>query len=102
MQVNMVIIVRCAAKVNIVIQMMLQIPVFSAQRENTRIKRAKLFVFLVYQERMKINLGQNNAKTVEKVSTATKESSSIVPTVLLPKLRRYVPLTALNVKQGNT
>jgi hypothetical protein len=62
MQVNMVIIVRCAAKVNIVIQMMLQIPVFSAQRENTKIKWAKLFVFRVYQERMKMIPVQPNVK----------------------------------------
>ena len=74
MQVNMVIIVRCAAKVNIVIQMMLQTPVFCAQRVNTRIKRGKHFVFLVYLVISTINMVEQLALNVQSIHLATQRN----------------------------
>ena len=56
------------------------------------------FASLACQERMKMKLRQQNAKYVVRANTATKVSSQTVPTVLPPKLRRNVPLFALNAK----
>jgi len=56
------------------------------------------FASLACQERMKMKLRQQNAKYVVKANTTTKAGSPIVPAVLLPKLRRNVPLFALSAK----